>query len=518
MGVALSTFSEVPPLARRCLDFLEVDGVFRIENFSMQTPSVTEVLRLTKQFEDTDPDSLVMAFESPETVCGVLRKWLRTLPEPLFGYEFYDQWVALQHHQVTEDLFGEIQTVMFQLHPTHYAVMQRVFRFLHKLASYGAVNRVTPALLGFNWQPCLIWSQANALAIDPMRVSPDGGLAGSIVATMIEHYDKLFVEETTWVPPEFDLSALPPQTPVAQPSTTTTPPAIPTNGSSVAGYTSLTGSTSSLPPLSGSPGPNANNGGPEVSHSSASLSRSEEEDSSPPLSANQGTGTPADSAAPIGTALGASSQPLRQSAFAAASFSTPQGSPSTPHALGGPSPSSSAPSSGHLGAPPSITIPPTTIHGQPASNPTANSVPVTPITPLPSAAPTQPLARSFAGTHSTSSGNLNAQQANHAGPPTSLTRTNSQSRTSEDGASPRASTSFSSSPVTVPRKKQPIIVNGYSQATTLCDFTDMTDGMLQFFKNEHIYITNKHDDGWWEGWKRGRRGFFPAQYVVEIAI
>jgi hypothetical protein len=68
------------------------------------------------------------------------------------------------------------------------------------------------------------------------------------------------------------------------------------------------------------------------------------------------------------------------------------------------------------------------------------------------------------------------------------------------------------------RKKQPVLVNGYTQATTLCDFSDMTDGMLQFFKNEHIYITNKHEDGWWEGWKRGRRGFFPANYVVEIAI
>lgn len=68
------------------------------------------------------------------------------------------------------------------------------------------------------------------------------------------------------------------------------------------------------------------------------------------------------------------------------------------------------------------------------------------------------------------------------------------------------------------RRKQPIVVNGYIQATALCDFVDMSDGALPLFKNEQLYITNKHEDGWWEGWKRGRRGFFPAQYVVEMTI
>lgn len=537
MGVAISSFSDVPPIAKRCLDFLEVDGVFRIENFSLQTPSLTEVLRLVKQFEDTDPLTLNLAFESPDTVCGVLRKWLRSLPEPLFSYEFYDAWMSLQHTQVNEDLFGEIQTVLFQLHPTHYACMQRIFRFLHKLASYGVVNRLTIPVLGFNWQPCLIWSQANATALDPMRVAPDGGIAGSIVATMIEHYDKLFVEETTWVPPEFDI---PPSTasnpPSSAPSAASTPHATPIAISALNGPTSLNGSSSSLPPFSGSPAPTLTSAQSDpvgVSTSSASISHSDEDDNSssqpgslqPPVGVHMANGiaTHSESSSgivvspPIGIAQ-PSSSPANASFVAhyqqqTSQQSTPQGSPQVPHPLAGGIPSSTSGSPSSQTSSTTNTLPPISIPTYGQASGVANSVPVTPITPLPTAAPAQPLARSFAGAHSTSSNNLPTSTS------PSLGRTSSSAKMADDASSsPRSSTNLSATTPLPARKKQPVVINGYTQGTAICDFTDMSDGMLQFFKNEHIYITFKHEDGWWEGWKRGRRGFFPAQYIVEIAI
>lgn len=533
------------------MDFLEVDGVFRIENFSLQTPSLTEVNRLVKQFEDNDPSTLNMAFESPDTVCGVLRKWLRQLPEPLFSYEFYDSWMSLQHTQVNEDLFGEIQTVLFQLHPSHYASMQRLFRFLHKLASYSAVNRVTVSVLGFHWQPCLLWSQANATALDPMRVAPDGAIAGSIVATMIEHYDKLFVEETTWVPPEFDSVAAPLPSSVPA-STASTPHATPIAISALNGQASLNGSSSSLPPMSGSPAPALLPDPVGVSTSSASISHSEEDEGSSSQASSHYTapnvngasgaaGSTSESgqiaSAPIGI-VQPSSSPSAVSYVAhyqqqGSQQNTPQGSPQVPHPLAGgipsstsgspssttPTPQPPAPASAPQTLPP-IAIP--TYGAQQQPGVTANSMPVTPITPLPSATPAQPLARSFAGAHGTSSAgsssNLLSGSPGASASPLALNRAPSSAKLVEDNsnASPRSSTNLSA-PNTA-RKKQPILINGYTQGTAICDYTDMSDGMLQFFKNEHIYITNKHDDGWWEGWKRGRRGFFPAQYVVEIAL
>lgn len=548
LGVAISSFSDVPPIAKRCLDFLEVDGVFRIENFSLQTPSLTEVNRLVKQFEDNDPSALNMAFESPDTVCGVLRKWLRQLPEPLFSYEFYDSWMSLQHTQVNEDLFGEIQTVLFQLHPSHYAVMQRLFRFLHKLASYSAVNRVTVSVLGFHWQPCLLWSQANATALDPMRVAPDGAIAGSIVATMIEHYDKLFVEETTWVPPEFETVAAPLPSSVPA-STASTPHATPIAVSALNNHASLNGSSSSLPPMSGSPAPVLLHDPIGVLTSSASISHSEEDEGSssqassnytaPNANGAPGTaGTTSESgqiaSAPVGIAQ-PSSSPSAVSYVAHyqqqnSQQNTPQGSPQVPHPLAGGIPSSTsgspsststtptqpqAPAAAPQTLPPPIAIP--TYGTQPHG--VANSMPVTPITPLPSASPPQPLARSFAGAHGTagSSTNMLSSSPGAAPSPLTLNRAPSSAKLVDDNnSSPRSSTNLSA-PSTA-RKKNPILINGYTQGTAICDYTDMSDGMLQFFKNEHIYITNKHDDGWWEGWKRGRRGFFPSQYVVEIAL
>jgi len=423
-----------------------------------------------------DPDLVNLAPESPDSVCGVLRKWLRTLPEPLFSYEFYDAWVALQHHHVNEDLFGDIQNLMFQLHPTHYLVMQRVFRFLHKLASYGAVNRLTASVLGFHWQPCLLWSQHAAAALDAMKVGPDGGMTGSIVTTMIENYDKLFLEDSMWAPPEFD-HVLPPTT--------------------ISNLTSQQmGSFGSAAAASSSPSPSPTNtiisATPHadsviMSSSSASLSRSDDD------SVADGAQSGFSSSSSIPSY--ANSQQYHHQQQQQQQQTQPQGYPQ-PAAL--PTSSATPPPSSSL---PPITIPPTAFHFQS----TSNSVPVTPITPLVPPSTAQPLARSFAGA-----------------PPTSSSSNNTTNSGSPSNASPQFSRTSSSNSLgdsaSSARKKQSIIVNGYIQATAICDFADWTDGMLQFSKNEQLYVTQKHDDGWWEGWKRGRRGFFPAQYVVEMTI
>jgi hypothetical protein len=473
LGVPISSFSDVPPVARRCLDYLETDPILRLEGFTLQTPSLTEVQRLIKIFEDSDPETVSLANESPDTVCGVLRKWLRSLPEPLFMYDAYESWIALQHNPVNEDLFGDIQNLMFQLHPTHYLVLQRIIRFLRKLSMYGAVNKLTASALGFNWQPCLLWSQASATALDAMKVGPDGGLAGSIVTTMIEHYDKLFIEDSNWMPPQFDVPA-PSSTPVSAPISIQ-------NG--------------------------ANYDGSSISASNTSISRSEDEE----LSHSEGTplvSTPTQthsvshptSQQQPGTMNAAQQTPPQYGQMQASSGSMPtsiSGSPSSAPGSFLPLPGAATTSAASTSTLPPLTIPTYGAHPQ-----VSNSMPVTPITPLVAPNNTPPLARSFAA------------------PPTQPTRTTSAPRFDEPSgpASPRLSLPPANSSPQPGRKKQPALVNGYTQATTLCDFTDMSDGLLQFFKNEHIYVTHKHDDGWWEGWKRGRRGFFPAQYVAEICI
>lgn len=435
LGIPLSKFSDVPPVVRRCLDFLEADSVFRLDSFSLQTPSVTEVNRLVKTFEDSDPESVNLSSESPDTVCGVLRKWLRSLPDPVFSFGAYEQWISLQNHISSSEptLIDELQSVMFQLHPSHYLVMSRILRLLYKLSEYGPVNRLTAQALGITWQPCLLWSQN--VGMDSLRLGADGSVVGSIVSFMIEHYTQLFLEDSSWAPPPFDTPALAPVS-VSH---------VPSNSDAAYGY----GQQQQYQ---------------QTSNPAQPLSSSHDDD---------------DNSASFETLPHSNSSASNQSGSGSQSYQTS-------------SSYSSNPAANQL---PPITIPPTTVQRTGSTN----SLPVTPSTPLATPNPQQPLARSFAGQPASTSGSPSQQQ------PGSLSRSNSGSQF----GSPAPSTPPAAA------VKQPLVINGYVQATSIADFTDMTDGMLQFFKNEQIYVTLKHDDGWWEGWKRGRRGFFPAQYVVE---
>lgn len=73
-------------------------------------------------------------------------------------------------------------------------------------------------------------------------------------------------------------------------------------------------------------------------------------------------------------------------------------------------------------------------------------------------------------------------------------------------------------PVNIPTKGQLVVINGYTFGFSICDYIEKVEGRLNFMKDEKIWVTKKHDDGWWEGWKSGSRGFFPAQYIVEFRV
>lgn len=80
------------------------------------------------------------------------------------------------------------------------------------------------------------------------------------------------------------------------------------------------------------------------------------------------------------------------------------------------------------------------------------------------------------------------------------------------------SSSNPSTPNLPPSKGQLVVINGYTHGYAICDYNDQAEGRLNFVKDEKIWVTKKHDDGWWEGWKRGKRGFFPHNYIVEFKV
>lgn len=60
------------------------------------TFSLTEVQKIQTMFEQSDIESVSLQALNPNDVSGYLRRWFRNLTDPLFSYNLYDRWIAVQ--------------------------------------------------------------------------------------------------------------------------------------------------------------------------------------------------------------------------------------------------------------------------------------------------------------------------------------------------------------------------------------------------------------------------------------
>lgn len=66
---------------------IEVEGIFRISANQNEINSLVEI------FDNCAPDDRDLSRYSVHAICGILKLWLRSLPEPLLTFKLYDRLV-----------------------------------------------------------------------------------------------------------------------------------------------------------------------------------------------------------------------------------------------------------------------------------------------------------------------------------------------------------------------------------------------------------------------------------------
>lgn len=153
------------------------------------------------------------------TVAGLLKLYLRELPEPLLGDALYDQWVgACAKSSDTgkpEALVG-LKQVVQQLPKANFDNLRLLIRFLHLLTCHHEENKMTATNLAITMAPSLIWAPKNRqhkLDSEPdldshqqmdevqmlnMQMSSMGisaSLHALIIENLIKHAEQLFPGE-----------------------------------------------------------------------------------------------------------------------------------------------------------------------------------------------------------------------------------------------------------------------------------------------------------------------------------
>jgi len=181
----------VPYLVQACVDFLHskslsVQGLFR------ESGSGAEIEK-KKALVDLGNALVLPASENDHNVTGLLKLWIRDLPEPLLTYRFYQKWIDLGNQIANkgplDDLVSQVKQLLMLLPETNRYVLQILFDLLHQVAEHKETNLMNPSNLAIVFSPILLINQ-DASPFD----TSDFKASNAAITLLIQQYEPIFSE------------------------------------------------------------------------------------------------------------------------------------------------------------------------------------------------------------------------------------------------------------------------------------------------------------------------------------
>ncbi|KAJ2090087.1 hypothetical protein IW138_002897 [Coemansia sp. RSA 986] len=185
----------LPPIVEKCLTEIELRGLEEVGIYRV-SGAAADVSRLRLLF-NTDPDSIDLShgdFQDINVVSGVMKQFLRELPEPLMTYNLYDGFINAASIDDYDERLWAIKDLVHALPAANYTVLKRLGEHLERVTDYEEVNHMYGTNLALVFGPSLLrpppGSSSFALAMSNL------GHAQSVIKNLILQYHWIFnVEE-----------------------------------------------------------------------------------------------------------------------------------------------------------------------------------------------------------------------------------------------------------------------------------------------------------------------------------
>ncbi|XP_058695493.1 rho GTPase-activating protein 15 [Poecile atricapillus] len=182
--------STVPQFVRLCIKAVErrgldVDGIYRV---SGNLATIQKLRFVVNQEEKLNLDD--SQWEDIHVVTGALKMFFRELPEPLFPYCFFEQFVEAIKIQDNATRIKSIRSLVKKLPRPNYDTMKILFEHLQKIAAKESVNLMSTQSLGIVFGPTLLRPEKETgnMAVHMLYQN-------QIVELMLSEYSKIFGSE-----------------------------------------------------------------------------------------------------------------------------------------------------------------------------------------------------------------------------------------------------------------------------------------------------------------------------------
>ncbi|KAI8966079.1 RhoGAP-domain-containing protein [Daldinia sp. FL1419] len=197
-GVSLERLYEnskgpVPMVVYQCIQAVDLYGL-AVEGIYRLSGSSAHVNKLKHLF-DTNEDAPILDFRNPEnffhdvnSVAGLLKQFLRDLPDPLLTSEHYAGFIEAAKSDDEVVRRDSLHAIINALPDPNYATLRALALHLHRVIEHSAVNRMNSQNLAIVFGPTLMGTAPGANI-------QDAGWQVRVVDTILQNTYQIFDED-----------------------------------------------------------------------------------------------------------------------------------------------------------------------------------------------------------------------------------------------------------------------------------------------------------------------------------
>lgn len=183
-GVHMADLTEatsVPIVMEVLLEYLEMHGLYTEGIY--RKSGAANCMRELKVSLEKDPSSVKLDRYAIHAITGILKQWLRELPEPLMTFALYSEFLKAVELPGKQEQLCTIYKVLGQLPQANYNTLERLIFHLVKVSLLEDVNRMSSNSLAIVFAPCLLRCPDN---YDPLTSMKEVSKATACVEMLIK--------------------------------------------------------------------------------------------------------------------------------------------------------------------------------------------------------------------------------------------------------------------------------------------------------------------------------------------
>lgn len=157
----LMTGTTVPIIVRKCIQEIDergilVKGIYRVSGVK------SRVEKLCQEFEQGG-ENVDLSDIHPNVIANVLKLYLRQLPQPLFTFKLYPEflrfaknWPCNSLAQPTSNVTEELKEIIYKLPKNYLLTVTMLMQHLKRVSSQDDINNMSPSNLGIVFGPTLL--------------------------------------------------------------------------------------------------------------------------------------------------------------------------------------------------------------------------------------------------------------------------------------------------------------------------------------------------------------------------